>query len=73
MSFKLNDVVPWGRNFGEYVNMFNLTESDLSKKIAGFGDGPASFNCEATAKGYDVVSFDPVYKFSGEEISKYVL
>ncbi|MBD5159383.1 MAG: class I SAM-dependent methyltransferase [Ruminococcus sp.] len=70
MSFKLNDVVPWGRNFGEYVNMFNLTESDLSKKIAGFGDGPASFNCEATAKGYDVVSFDPVYKFSGEEISK---
>lgn len=70
MSFKLNDVVPWGRNFGEYVDMFNLTESDLSKKIAGFGDGPASFNCEATAKGYDVVSFDPVYQFSREELSR---
>ena len=70
MSFRLNDVVPWGRNFSEYVNMFNLTESDLSKKIAGFGDGPASFNYEATAKGYDVVSFDPVYQFSKEEISK---
>lgn len=70
MSFRLNDVVPWGRNFSEYINMFNLTESDLSKKIAGFGDGPASFNYEATAKGYDVVSFDPVYQFSKEEISK---
>ncbi|MDE5861226.1 MAG: class I SAM-dependent methyltransferase [Ruminococcus sp.] len=70
MSFRLNDVVPWGRNFSEYVNMFNLTESDLSKKIAGFGDGPASFNYEATAKGYEVVSFDPVYQFSKEEISK---
>ena len=70
MSFRLNDVVPWGRNFSEYVNMFNLTESDLSKKIAGFGDGPASFNYEATEKGYDVVSFDPVYQFSEEELSK---
>ncbi|MDE6832676.1 MAG: class I SAM-dependent methyltransferase [Ruminococcus sp.] len=70
MSFMLNDVVPWGRNFSEYVNMFNLTESDLSKKIAGFGDGPASFNYEATEKGYDVVSFDPVYQFSEEELSK---
>ncbi|MDE6538624.1 MAG: class I SAM-dependent methyltransferase [Ruminococcus sp.] len=70
MSFRLKNVVPWGRNFREYVNMFNLTENDLTKKIAGFGDGPASFNYEATEKGYDVVSFDPVYQFSKEELSK---
>lgn len=70
MSFRLKNVVPWGRNFREYVNMFNLTENDLTKKIAGFGDGPASFNYEATEKGCDVVSFDPVYQFSKEEISK---
>lgn len=70
MSFMLKNVVPWGRNFKEYVSMFNLTENDLTKKIAGFGDGPASFNYEATEKGCDVVSFDPVYQFSKEEISK---
>lgn len=70
MSFKLKNVVPWGRNFREYVNMFNLSENDLIKKIAGFGDGPASFNYEATEKGYDVVSFDPVYQFSKEELRK---
>lgn len=70
MSFKLKNVVPWGRNFREYVNMFNLTENDLTKKIAGFGDGPASFNYEATEKGYDVVSFDPIYQFSKEELTK---
>lgn len=70
MAFMLKDVVPWGRNFKEYVNMFNLTENDLKKKIAGFGDGPASFNYEATRKGCDVISFDPVYQFSKEEISR---
>lgn len=68
MSFMLKDVVTWGRNFTEYVNMFNLTEKDLNKKIAGFGDGPASFNYEATQKGCNVISFDPVYQFSKEEL-----
>lgn len=36
----------------------------MSKKIAGFGDGPASFNCEANRLGYPVTSFDPIYQFS---------
>ncbi len=70
MAFKLENVVPWGRNFSEYVSMFNLTSDDFSGKIAGFGDGPASFNNEATEKGYNVISFDPIYQFSKEEISK---
>lgn len=68
MSFKLENVVPWGRNFREYVNMFNLNADDLSKKIAGFGDGPASFNYEATKKGCNVTSFDIIYQFSEDEI-----
>lgn len=42
MSFKLNSVVPWGRNFAEYRAMFCLTDEDMKKKIAGFGDGPAA-------------------------------
>lgn len=68
MAFTLDSVVPWGRNINEYIEMFNFTEDDLKKKIAGFGDGPASFNYEATLKGYDVTSFDPIYQFSKAEL-----
>lgn len=68
MAFMLNRVVPWGRNLEEYKLMFCLDENDISKKIAGFGDGPACFNYEATNKGGHVISFDPIYQFSKEEI-----
>ena len=68
--FKLNGVVPWGRNFEEYRLMFRLTEDDLQKKIAGFGDGPASFNRELTERGGSVISFDPIYQFAKEDIEK---
>ncbi len=70
MAFKLNSVVPWGRNMEEYKLMFRLNESDLSGKIAGFGDGPACFNCEMTEKGGSVISFDPIYQFSKSDIEK---
>ncbi len=70
MAFKLNSVVPWGRNMEEYIRMFRLSESDRSKKIAGFGDGPACFNCEMTERGGSVTSFDPIYQFSKTELEK---
>ena len=70
MAFKLDSVVPWGRNLEEYKLMFCLNDSDISKKIAGFGDGPASFNYEATQLGYSVTSFDPVYQFSKKDLQK---
>lgn len=50
--------------------MFKLGKEDLSKKIAGFGDGPASFNYEAKQKGYFVTSFDPIYQFSKSELQQ---
>lgn len=70
MAFKLDTVVPWGRNFDEYTTMFDLDEGDLKKKIAGFGDGPASFNREATERGFSVTSFDPIYRFSKKDLEK---
>lgn len=70
MAFKLSSVVPWGRNFEEYKLMFQLSEVDLKNKIAGFGDGPACFNRELTEKGGTVISFDPIYRFSKEDIEK---
>lgn len=70
MAFKLENVVPWGRTLDEYRMMFLLNDNDMSKRIAGFGDGPASFNFEATKQGYFVTSFDPIYQFSKDELQK---
>jgi hypothetical protein len=58
MSMKLNEVIPWGRSFDEYRRMFALSGDDLAGTILGCGDGPASFNAEATALGHRVVSCD---------------
>jgi hypothetical protein len=68
MAFTLDRVVPWGRSFAEYQRMFALTEHDLTRRILGCADGPASFNAEATRRGADVVSTDPLYEFTAEEI-----
>ena len=68
MAFQLSRVVPWGRNIDEYREMFLLSDDDMKKNIAGFGDGPASFNYQACASGYSVTSFDPIYQFSKEQL-----
>ena len=70
MAFTLNSVVPWGRNLKEYQAMFMLDEKDFCKKIAGFGDGPASFNYEAHCLGYDVTSYDSIYQFGKRELEQ---
>lgn len=70
MSFTLDRVVPWGRSFPEYCQMFNLTAADLQCSIVGCGDGPAGFNSELTRRGGQVVSVDPLYAFSGNEIQR---
>lgn len=70
--FTLASVVPWGRSYGEYVRMFALTEGDLAGRILGSGDGPASFNAEASSRGTRVVSFDPLYQFSAAQIRRRV-
>ena len=70
MAFQLNSVVPWGRNIDEYREMFLLSDADMAKEIAGFGDGPASFNCQATMVGCHVTSFDPIYQYSGEKLKE---
>ena len=58
--FTLDQVVPWGRSFAEYRRMFALSDADLGLTIVGCGDGPASFNAEATALGATVISCDPI-------------
>ena len=70
MAYELKNIVPWGRNLDEYIGMFNLTDLDLAKKIISFGDGPASFNSEMTKRNKKVISIDPIYQFSSQEIKQ---
>ncbi len=72
MAFILKQVVPWGRSADEYCHMFALNEADLSGQILGAGDGPASFNAELSSKGCNIVSIDPIYEFTSEQIEQRV-
>ena len=62
--------MPWGRSLAEYAAMFALREEDLERSILGCGDGTASFNAEVTAQGGKVLSVDPIYQFSADDIQQ---
>lgn len=68
MAYRLKHLVPWGRNLDEYTKMFGLSDTELNGKIAGFGDGPASFNAECCRHGGHVTSFDPIYRFPVDKV-----
>ena len=68
MDFHYKDIVPWGRSFDEYLDMFNLCEEDLARDIVGVGDGPASFNTRMYQRGTPIVSVDPIYRYSEAEL-----
>jgi tRNA(Arg) A34 adenosine deaminase TadA len=68
MAIKYESVVPWGRSYEEYLDMFSLSKDDLNKSILGCGDGPASFNCVMNKNGKHAVSIDPIYQLSINEI-----
>jgi hypothetical protein len=71
--FTLEQVVPWGRSFDEYCGMFALSSDDLALKILGCGDGPASFNAEATRRGMAVTSCDPIYRWEAGQIRERIV
>ena len=68
MGFRLEDIVPWGRSYDEYLRMFALRDEELGQRILGCGDGPAAFNAAMTGRGGRVVSIDPLYGFDKAEI-----
>lgn len=68
MGFTLDNVVPWGRSYEEYVSMFDLADAELQLRILGCGDGPAEFNSSVSEHGGRVVSFDPIYAFDAAQI-----
>ena len=48
--------------------MFALSSEDFGGKVLDCAAGPASFNAEATARGHEVVSCDPLYRHTAEQI-----
>ena len=70
MAFKYQEAVPWGRSFGEYCRMFDLKSEDLRRSILGCADGPASFNAEMTRRGNRVISCDPLYQLTADQIKQ---
>jgi hypothetical protein len=68
LTFRLRDVVPWGRSYDEYLRMFALGDAELRSTILGCADGPASFNAEATRRGARVVSCDPLYHCNADAV-----
>lgn len=70
MGFQLKSVIPWGRSMQEYIQMFDLTPEELKLNILDCAGGPASFNAEMTLQGYKVISCDPVYQFTVDEIAQ---
>ena len=66
--YELSKVLPWGRSFDEYVRMFNLNDGDLNGTILGCADGPASFNAEMHQSGRRVISCDPIYRFTKQQL-----
>ncbi len=70
MAVQLDKVVPFGRSLMEYKLMFQLSSQDMEREILDIAGGPASFNAEMSQLGYTVISIDPVYAFTGQEIQK---
>lgn len=68
MTFQLEKVVPWGRNLDEYILMFDLTPEEQKLTILDCAAGPSSFNYEMTFQGCNVISCDPIYQFTADEI-----
>jgi hypothetical protein len=64
----LEQIVPWGRSFQEYVRIFRLCEADLDGRILGCGDGPASFNAGMHRAGRRAISCDPIYAFQPDQV-----
>ncbi len=70
MGLKLERVVPWGRSAEEYIRMFDLKPQELQGQILDCAGGPASFNAQMTRQGHQVISCDPLYQFSPQEIAQ---
>ncbi|MBS0350680.1 MAG: hypothetical protein JSR33_05760 [Proteobacteria bacterium] len=58
----------WIYNLDDYQSIFGLTAQELQKRILDFPSGISSVNAELYAKGFYMVSADPAYQLTPEEM-----
>jgi len=68
-TVKLSDVHPWGHNLAEYRAIFNLGD-EIRKPLIGFAEGTSSVNSELTKIGCTMVSIDPIYGFTRQDLNR---
>ncbi|MBY0359024.1 MAG: hypothetical protein K2W82_13560 [Candidatus Obscuribacterales bacterium] len=69
-TFVFDRVLFFGRSFAEYMQMFDLQpEKLIAKSLLDCSAGPASFACEASELGAQVIACDPLYGTTLEELS----
>lgn len=59
----------WAHSLKSYILMFDLAGVDLERPIIDVAAGASSFNFEMKRQGYNVISCDPLYSLSTEEIT----
>jgi hypothetical protein len=66
------NMIGWIYSFADYRQMFDLQDSDLTKRILDYPGGISSFNADLYAKGQQshVISADVLYHLSPEEIRR---
>lgn len=68
--FTLDKVVFYGRTLAEYRRVFQLTDEELrGERVLDCPGGPDSFGAEARDLGCQVVSCDPVYAHSIDDVA----
>lgn len=69
-SIELEEIIPLGRSGEDYLQMFNLMNLHESRTLLDCAGGPSSFNAFMSASGKKVISLDPLYACSVEEIKE---
>lgn len=62
--------IAWIYNLDNYRKLFALSDDDLSKTMLDFPAGLSSFNAEMHALGHHVISGDPLYGSTPEQLAK---
>ena len=70
MSIELSEAIPLGRTFKEYTEMFGMGSDFTGKRILDCGGGPSSFNAEQFENSVNIISIDPLYKYTRDKIKR---
>lgn len=74
LSFELSSIAFFGRDFSEYVSMFDLDAGALrGRRVLDVAAGPSAFTAGANARGIDATAIDPLYGLSPDALSTHAL